>query len=61
MKNFWIKQSKAKNRFVSRQYMDEPILRRDYVDMAAALHIYRTELEHAQGIYERSRRVILKG
>ena len=25
-----------------------PILRGNYVDMAAAFHIYRTELEHAQ-------------
>lgn len=37
-----------------------PILRGDYVDMSEAFNIYRTELEHAQGIYERSG-MILKG
>ena len=35
-----------------------PILRADYVDMAAAFHIYRTELEHASGVCHRS---LMKG
>lgn len=82
MENYWIKKSRERDRFRSRQYMSEPcktnhvrvdlvwddlyeeempILYRNYVDMEQNLHIYLTEMEHAQGIYERSGRVILKG
>ena len=35
-----------------------PLLREDYIEMEAAFHIYRTELEHAQGVYTQC---LLKG